>query len=99
MQAILHQTRNRPGREVLRELVEQYPGMLIWGSGSTALNPVRERFLRMLAMPHGRPAARAYLDSLEALAKRFERAFPGRYRAEKRTLRADIEALRKMLTE
>ena len=95
--AIAAQTSSRQGREALRDLVEQYPGMLIWGSGSTGVNPVRERFMRIMGMPHGRPAAQAYVASLDNLARRFDRAFPRRYAAEKRALRADIEALKNML--
>lgn len=96
-EAIAAQTGSREGREALRDLVECYPGMLIWGAASTAVNPVRERFLRIMAMPHGAPVARAYLESLKALARRLDRAFPRSYAAARRTLRADIDALMKML--
>ncbi|MBM3495641.1 MAG: hypothetical protein FJX72_15160 [Armatimonadetes bacterium] len=90
-QAILHQTEDARGREVLRELVEHYPGMLIWGSGSTALNAVRERFTRMLAMPHGGPAAEAYIASIRSLLARMRAAFPKSYLAEKATVQADLQ--------
>jgi hypothetical protein len=95
-QAILLQTDDARGRAVLRDLVEQYAGMLIWGSGSTALNAVRERFARMLAMPHGGPAASAYIASIRALLARMEAAFPKAYGPEKATVRADIKHMEGM---
>ncbi len=96
-QAILQQTDKQKGRELLRDLVIEYPGFLVWGRASTALNPVRERFLRLIAMPHGRPVALAYVERLEVLLQRIERAFPRRYNAEKQTLREDIRVLKKQL--
>ncbi len=97
-QAIMHQTPNARGRQVLRDLVLWYPGMLIWGEANTGHNSVRARFLRILATPHGTPAAEAYVASLEALLKRFQGAFPRCYTAEKATIKADIAAMRAMLS-
>ncbi len=96
-QAILHQTESRRGREALADLVELYPGMLLGGSGSTAYNPVRERPSRILRMPHGLPAARAYVCGVETTLKRLKLAFPRRYGAEQATIAADVVAMRKTI--
>lgn len=89
-QAILHQTEDRKGRAVLHDLVESYPGSLIFGVAQVGHNAVRDRFGRIVALPHGRPAAQAYVESLRSLLKRMDGAFPRRYAATKATIRNDI---------
>jgi hypothetical protein len=91
-QAIVHLADTQPQREVLRELVEAYPGMLIYGSG-TGFNAVQEQFARILALPHSRPVAQAYLEHLRQLSARLAAEFPGRYPATRRTLDNDIQVL------
>jgi hypothetical protein len=94
-QAILHLADTAPQRAVLKDLVEAYPGMLIYGSGSTGFNAVQEQFTRISAMPHSRLAARAYLDGLQHLSERLQQQFPGHYQPEKQTLDNDIQSLTK----
>jgi len=91
-QAILRQAIKPSQQEVLRELVETYPGMLLAASSGnkTAYNPVRAQMDRILALPQSRPAALAYLASLQELSMRLQTEFPDRYAAEKKTLAADI---------
>jgi hyaluronoglucosaminidase len=82
-------------REVLRDLVEAYPGMLICGNRSTGFNAVQEQFTRISAMPHSRLAAQSYIDGLQHLSERLKQQFPGRYQPEKQTLDNDIQQLKK----
>lgn len=91
-QAILLQSPDAARREVLRDLVENYPGMFLApGSGnSTGFNPVRAEMDSLLAASSSRPAAAAYLDYLEQLSTRFKKEFPDDYGPEKKTLDADI---------
>jgi hyaluronoglucosaminidase len=96
-QAILHLGRTPEEREVLKEAVEVYPGFVIWGRPSTGLNPVREQFSKIIAAPHSRYVAEAYVRSLEALADRADRVFPDRCEAERQTLRNDIEHIKSLM--
>ena len=97
-QAILLQAKKPSQRELLRDLVEAYPGMLLTPGGGkkkTAYNPVRARMDNLLALMQPGFAAQAYLDSLDKLAARLQREFPHRYDAEKKTLAADIAEVKK----
>ena len=92
-QAIVHLAEGQARHEVLRDLVEAYPGMLIYGNGNTGFNAVQEQYARLSAPPHSRPAAKAYIDSMEHLSARLKTAFPDGYQPEKETLDNDIAIL------
>ena len=96
-QAILLQAEQPSQREVLRDLVEAYPGMLLIpaAQSKTGYNPVRSQMDRILALPQPKQVAEVYLDSLEKLAVRFNKEFPKRYAAEKQTLTDDIAVVKK----
>ena len=93
-QAILLQADEPGEREVLRDLVETYPGMLLDSAahGRTGFNPVRFQMESILAVPQSRPAALAYLAYLKELSNRLGKSFPERYGPGKATLGADIAA-------
>lgn len=97
-QAIIHLEREPSQRELIRELVEWYPGFVIYGMGGTGLNPARDRFTRLCDTPHSRGLAEAMAKSIESLSRRMDRAFPSRYSAERRVLRDDAAYLRSLLT-
>ena len=97
-QAILLQADKPSQREVLRDLVEAYPGMLMTPGGGkkkTAYNPVRAQMDNILPLTQPRFSAQAYLASLDNLAARLQKEFPHRYDAEKKTLAADIAEVKK----
>jgi hypothetical protein len=94
-QAILHLERGGEQRRLLRDLVEAYPGFVIFGTIRTSLNPVREQFQAVCALPHARYVAGAMVRYLEGLASRMDRAFPERYLPEKKILRDDIAFLKR----
>lgn len=94
-QAILHLESGREGRMLLRDLVEAYPGFIIFGTIRTSLNPVREHFQSVAALPHARYIVEAMIRHLDGLAERMDRLFPGRYLPEKRILRDDIAFIKK----
>ena len=98
-QAILVQAGEPAQREVLRDLVETYPGFLLSaGSGDRpGFNPIRAQIDQIFSRPQSRPAAQAYLDRLLELAARFDRQFPRAYGPAKKTLRDDIAYARKQL--
>jgi hypothetical protein len=93
-QAIVHLAESEVQREVLRDLVETYSGMLIYGLQKTGFNAVRDQYGRIMAMPHARQAAEGYIEHLERLSSRLKEAFPDSYRAEKKTLDDDLQLLR-----
>jgi len=74
-------------REVLEELVEAYPGFIAAGGG-TGANPVREKFKKLAAEPDSR-AAWIFQHQIESLSARFQKEFPRRFRAAKKTVAAD----------
>lgn len=94
-QAILHVAEQPEQRAVLAELVEAYAGMLIWSPPKrpTGFNAVRHRFGEILALPHSRQAARAYVDYLTQLAARMQTAFPDRFLPERETLQQDVQII------
>lgn len=96
-QAILLQANKASQCEVLRDLVETYPGMLLIpeAQNKTGYNPVRSQMARILALPQPKHAAAAYLDSVEKLAARLDKEFPRRYAAEKKTLAEDIAVVKR----
>jgi len=97
-QAILHLAETKPQRELLRDLVEAYPGMLIYGRGDTGFNAVRDQYARIAAAPHARQAAQAYIEHVERLSARLKEVFPDNYQAEKKTIDDDIAWLQRNYT-
>ena len=98
-QAIVHLESDLQAREVLRELVEVYPGFIIYGRPSTGLDPAKERFAHLVGTSQSKCVTEAYIHYLANLQARMEKVFPKRYAAEKRTLADDVNALRKMELE
>jgi len=88
-QAILHLASNPEQRQVLKDLVEAYPGMLLYSAG-TGFNPVRSQFERIVAAPHSRYIAENYIGYMKHLISRLHRAFPHRFGPEKKTLIRDL---------
>ena len=97
-QAIV-QVADTPGqREVLRDLVEAYPGMLVYSPHrGTGFNAVQEQFDRIIGAPYSRQAAIAYVEHLQKLSDRLKQQFPDQYQPEKLTLDNDIKSLKKKL--
>lgn len=98
-QAILLQAGQTSQREVLAELVDRYPGLLIApGSGhNPGFNPVRAELDHIMTVPDFGPAAKSYVADFQNLVTRFKTEFPDRYAPEKATLDADVAALTKRL--
>ena len=92
-QAIVHIGATEAQREVLRDLVELFPGMLLYGQG-TGWNPVLARFNEIMDIPHSRYLAEVYLRHVEHVVQRFDGAFPGRFDAAKKTLGKTLDDMR-----
>jgi hypothetical protein len=94
-QAILRQTDAKAGQNVLLDLVEAYPGFVLY-SGSVATNPPRAEFQKLLEAKNYF-LARNMLRHLEDMAGRLHQEFPDRYPATKKTIGMDIEWMKKLL--
>jgi hypothetical protein len=94
-QAIAHLVDTTPRRSILRDMVEAYPGMLIYGRGGTGFNAVQDQFARISSAACSRQAALAFITRMEHLSSRLKQAFPNAYGPEKTTLDNDIQVLKK----
>jgi len=92
-QAIFHLAGSSAQREVLRELVELYPGGITCGDTRTSFDNVGETFARLVAGPEGRKAAADFLARLKRLAGRLQGEFPDRFADARSTLAGQIERL------
>lgn len=92
-QSILHNARTPAQRDVLRDLVELYPGMLLTGGG-TGWNPVMSRFSGLIAEPHTRHMADIYLDHASDTARRMQEHFGETFAPARRTLLNDVRRMR-----
>jgi hyaluronoglucosaminidase len=97
-QSIVHNARTKEQRDVLKDVVEAYPGMLLYDRG-TSFNPVRERAAGLAGRPGARHLKEACLAQAELLLRRFRSAFPDRYRDCAQTLADDVEWLQANLEE
>ena len=91
-QSIVHLAGTTEQREVLKEVVEVYPGMLLYGKG-TSFNPVRERAANLAKQPGGKSLLDRYIARMDMLLMRFRHAFPDQFRDCARSLADDVEWL------
>jgi hypothetical protein len=96
-QAILHLGGTPPQCEALRDLVETYPGMLIYSYYDTGFNSVQYQFDHLLTTPNSRQAALGYIEHLRNLSGRLKKEFPGSYQPAQQTLDHDIQTVTKKL--
>lgn len=88
-QSILNLAKTDAQRSVLRDLVELYPGMLLFAAG-TGYNPARQHFFRLATEHHSGFVLRSYVRGVEDLAARMSRAFPTSFPDARKTLVDDI---------
>ncbi len=96
-QAIAELAATPPQRRALKNLVELYPGMLIFDRTGTDFNPVLEKFERLLEEPSSRGLATAHLARVESVENQLAEAFPGRFRETRETLRRHIARMKEQL--
>jgi len=92
-QAILHIGKTREQCAVLKDLVELYPGMVLFDQG-TGYNPAIDRFEDLIDTPHSRFLADAYLRHAAGIATRLKRNFPGQFADARAMLEGNIESMR-----
>jgi hypothetical protein len=96
-QAIRHLAETPAQRLALKNLVQLYPGMLIYDDTKTSFNPVWERFQHILQQPGSRTRAEAFVARLENTEKQLAAAFPGRYGETIETIRGHIARMKQAL--
>lgn len=92
-QAILRQGRTNIQQQVLKDLVEAYPGFIVAGGG-TGTNPVRGKFSDLFAIPS---EAQNFLRQIEDIHARLAKLFPQKFRATKKTIADDIIWMKQQL--
>lgn len=93
-QAIVNLEANPVKQQLLKDLVEHYPGFIIWQQPSPGFNPVRHQLSRIFAQGHSRYLAEALLADIESLAKRLSRLYPKSYKAERKSVQDDADYIR-----
>jgi hypothetical protein len=76
-------------RQVLKDLVEAYPGFIVAGGG-TGTNPVRAKFGSLLAQDGERSAAQGFIRQVEDISTRLAKLFPTQFRATRKTVLDDL---------
>ena len=97
-QSIQRLGKTGPQQQVLKELVEAYPGFIVAGGG-TGTNPVRSKFGSLLAQGGDRLAARAFIGQFENLADRLAKLFPNQFPATRKTIQGDLLWMKRQLGE
>ena len=87
--AILRLTKAPAAQQVLKSLVEAYPGFIVVGGG-TGTNPVRLKLGSLLQQAGGRSAAQDFIRHTEDIAARLAKLFPAQFLATRKTIRDDI---------
>ncbi len=92
-QAILHLGETPQQHRTLADLVELYPGMLIFNKG-TNFNPLLTRFAEITGKPHNHWLAELMLRHAGDVHGRMKQAFPDRFAPARKTLEADVAKMR-----
>lgn len=105
-QAIIHLAETKPQQLVLRDLVELYPGFVIFPTVrngqiicATGGDPAIDRFRQILALPHARNVADLYLEHFADVLKRMQAAMPGKYETSVAILKKDLATMEKLYQE
>jgi hypothetical protein len=76
-------------RQLLKDLVEAYPGFIVTG-GRTSANPVRKTFERLAAQHDAHAAALEFCHQIEDISTRLAREFPHQFPATRKTVADDV---------
>jgi len=96
-QAILRLGKTSAQQKALKDLVQAYPGFLVAGGG-TGTNPVREKFVSVLAARDSGPALE-FVARFEELLTRLNQQFPRHFAPTRATVQNDIDWMKQRLTE
>lgn len=94
--AILRLGKSPAEQQVLKDLVDAYPGFIVAGGG-TGTNPVRARFASLPAEPGPQSAAGKFIRQIEDIATGLEKLFPSQFLATRKNVLDDVRWMRKQL--
>jgi len=95
-QAILRLAENAAQQDVLKQLVEIYPGFLVAGGG-TGTNPARGKLASMLAHNNPQSAADRFTKQMVKLLAQLTAQFPGQFAATRNTIQEDIDWMKSQI--
>ncbi len=93
--AVLRFGRTAPQQQVLKDLIEIYPGFIVAGGG-TGTNPVRLAFTGLLEN-ESVSAAKDFLRRVADVANRLREAFPSSFEDARRTVLDDVKSMKARL--
>jgi hypothetical protein len=93
-QAIVRFAKTGQQQQVLKELVDAYPGFIVAGGG-TGTNPVRKKFGDLHAEQGAGLATLAMIRRFEDLLTRLTRHFPREFLDARKTVEDDIDWMKK----
>lgn len=96
--AIARFSNNEAQRAALKDLIDTYPGMLVFGANQY-FNPVRENFTKLVVRGAPSREAEQYLARIRDIASRFSSAFGNAYPREQETIDADVRWLERIFAE
>jgi len=92
-QAILHLADTPGQRQLLKDLVELYPGRTALRGRTHCRSPLINRFYTVFDEPKGIEEAEAILAQVKGIATRLQAEFPGRYAATLETIQYHISQM------
>lgn len=98
-QAVIHLARTKAQKKALKDLIELYPGNLIYGQPRTNFNSVLERFERILQEPNAQTSAASFIRRTEDVASRLDKEFPGQYQKTLETICLHIGQMKEKYNE
>jgi len=87
----------RSQREVLKDLVELFPGEINLGRTETGYNSLLEKFNLLRRQSGGNELALEFINYVENVLWRLEQEFPGQYSSSKKTIDYNIKLMKKPL--
>jgi len=98
-QSILHIAKSKSQQRVLKDLVELFPGNINVGKADTGYNSLMDKLERLLQQPDGHKLATDFVKYVNKVLIRLNREFPGQFSEAKKTIRYNIELMKKRLEQ
>jgi hypothetical protein len=96
-QAVFYLGKTPGQRQVLHDLVELYPGPLIYGRNRSSTIWVLEKLGKIMQGPEAKMKGLSFIDHVQNALDRLDREFPGQYRNTRETIRLHIEKMKELI--
>lgn len=94
-QAIVHLADTPAQQRAMADLVESYPGDIIFAQPSTGFNAVRFEYGRLTQGPSAKMLGAMYIHGLQKILAQFRSQFPSEYKGATQLLQNDVAALQR----